>query len=275
MSEANPSEVSSNSDAELTWQVEIHIFACGHGDTLLLRFPGGENHLIDCCLPKRDGTRDRFFQYLVALGVKRLDSVFLTHPDQDHLLGMAEVIQHFVDEQEGVGFFRTGGNRHCNVLLAGDAGTSVLESALLLWTERAADMGKPHHLNAVKVPHHGSSHSHTPRLSAREAQSPAVRLAAVSAGDRQALPDQRVLADYLENGWRVLLTRPRRRPGVVGPVLTHLAIDLADRTRNQPAAPLRHHDIVIRWDSKDGLRFEPSTSEIKAAELANYEVAAE
>src|SRR5687767_13593105 len=99
MTQASPSGVSmsseplpqSSSTQSMQWDVQLHVFACGHGDTLLLRLPGDRWVLVDCYLPHADATRARFFQYLDRLEVRRLDYIFLTHPDSDHYLGMAEL----------------------------------------------------------------------------------------------------------------------------------------------------------------------------------------
>ena len=47
--------------------VELHLFQCGHGDTLLLRLPGPQWALVDCYLPKSNGRFDKFIAYLDAL----------------------------------------------------------------------------------------------------------------------------------------------------------------------------------------------------------------
>jgi hypothetical protein len=46
---------------------------------------------------------------LKSKGVKRLEFIFLTHPDIDHFLGMADVITHFTVEDRSIGFFCDSG----------------------------------------------------------------------------------------------------------------------------------------------------------------------
>lgn len=75
--------------------VELHFFGCGHGDTILIRSPSNKWGLIDCHLPKQCDTHRRFFEYVESLGIRRLEFVLLTHPDQDHFLGMVDVIKYF------------------------------------------------------------------------------------------------------------------------------------------------------------------------------------
>ena len=83
--------------------VECHVFACGHGDTVLLYLPGNRWILVDCHLTKSDGTYDRFFHFLKVRSVKRLEYIVLTHPDIDHFLGMADVLRHFTSDGRSVG----------------------------------------------------------------------------------------------------------------------------------------------------------------------------
>jgi beta-lactamase superfamily II metal-dependent hydrolase len=84
----------------------IHLFPCGHGDTVLIQY--GENgwSLIDCFLPARDGTRARFFDFVSKKKkIQRLDFVFQTHPDYDHYHGMIEVIRHFTSAGRSIGMY--------------------------------------------------------------------------------------------------------------------------------------------------------------------------
>lgn len=65
--------------------------------------------LIDCHLPKSDGTFDRFLRFLSDLRVNRLDWVLLTHPDTDHFLGMKDVLDHFTSGGRSLGWWLHGG----------------------------------------------------------------------------------------------------------------------------------------------------------------------
>ncbi len=89
--------------SNLNCSVEVHLFACGHGDTLLLRLPIDKWILIDCRLSKSDGTYDRFLDYLETNGVKRLEFVFQTHPDFDHFQGMGDLLKHFTTGGRSIG----------------------------------------------------------------------------------------------------------------------------------------------------------------------------
>jgi len=106
---AKRSKGTSNSKTDL---LEVHLFACGHGDAILIRIPGGRWVLIDCHLPKRGKHGDvqkRFFKFLSDKRVTRLDFVFQTHPHFDHFLGMRDVLKKYIDKKDGVGVYCDGG----------------------------------------------------------------------------------------------------------------------------------------------------------------------
>lgn len=70
----------------------IYYLDVGQGDSQLIRLPDGENILIDA------GTRSTakaLVSYLKDLGVGKLDILIATHPHEDHIGGMPEVIQNF------------------------------------------------------------------------------------------------------------------------------------------------------------------------------------
>ena len=89
--------------------VEIHVFACGQGDTTLLRLPEDRWFLVDCNLPVYNGVRERFFQFVKSRGIERLDFIFQTHADLDHFHGMIEVLDYFTSAGRSVGGYCDGG----------------------------------------------------------------------------------------------------------------------------------------------------------------------
>jgi len=100
-----PSDRPGNSEEP---RVEIHLLACGHGDTILLRLPGDRWILVDCHL--RDlRTRQHFFDFVRSRGIDRLDFIFQTHPDFDHFCGMGHVLDHFTSEGRSVRYWCDGG----------------------------------------------------------------------------------------------------------------------------------------------------------------------
>ncbi|WP_110927293.1 ComEC/Rec2 family competence protein [Bacillus massiliglaciei] len=73
-------------------RLTVHFIDIGQGDSALIQTSSGENYLID------GGEREKSQQiiaYLKKLKVKTIDSVILTHPDGDHVGGLAAVIQTF------------------------------------------------------------------------------------------------------------------------------------------------------------------------------------
>ena len=79
--------VTQNVDGELM----LHMIDVGQADSFLL-IQGNETALIDC------GTRSTgkdVVDYLNSIGITKLDYVFGTHPHDDHMGGMYEVITNF------------------------------------------------------------------------------------------------------------------------------------------------------------------------------------
>ena len=120
--------------------IEIYLFRCGHGDTILVRLPDGRWGLIDCFLPEQFGVRREFFRFLQELNIRTFDFIFQTHPDYDHYHGMQEVIEHFLGRGEKIGYYiDTGLNaRRTRELLhsrPGSAEYEVLQEKLEEWDE--------------------------------------------------------------------------------------------------------------------------------------------
>lgn len=70
----------------------IHFIDVGQGDCTLIQFPNGETSLID------GGSRlygDKVVNYLKDLGVDKVDYLIATHPHEDHIGGLPEVIRNF------------------------------------------------------------------------------------------------------------------------------------------------------------------------------------
>ena len=73
---------------------EVTVLDVGQGDGIHIRGPEGENFFID------GGSSDvssvgtyRIEPYLLSCAVEKLDYVFLTHGDEDHINGMAELLE--------------------------------------------------------------------------------------------------------------------------------------------------------------------------------------
>lgn len=89
--------------------LEIHMIDVGEGDSILIQTPKGENILIDVGNPI---TGYRVAEYLKEKGIKKIDHLIFSHPDQDHIGGTFFVMQMFdvkkiYDNGENLtGFFR-------------------------------------------------------------------------------------------------------------------------------------------------------------------------
>ena len=106
--------------------IEIYVFHCGHGDTVLIRLPGDRWGMIDCYLPKQYGIRKQFFSFIEEKKVKTFEFIFQTHPDRDHYHGMQVVFEHFLGNGAKIGhYIDTGLNARCaRDLLQGEPGGS-------------------------------------------------------------------------------------------------------------------------------------------------------
>ena len=347
--------------------VEIYLFPCGHGDTILLKFPGHRWVLIDCYLPD-NGTRDAFFEFVDAQQVTRLEWIFQTHPDFDHFFGMTEVLDYFTREGRSIGCWCDSGltvaqikdiikwgsvseshyeilqdrldelddmsliqfseinesvqpvspegftgkieiqpigpsawlkrrtarkdlarfrdnpvarpeandisvvlllllrdqDKGCSMLLPGDAGSDVLSDALNVWHERMGTVSGSHAFDVIKVPHHGSKASHSTNLCKAKLSSPSKRVAAISAGTRDALPDREVLKEYMSEGWTVMATTTRPRPARADSPLS-----LSNRNRRKDAA-MKQHLVRISWSASGGLTFQPPEATLLEIDLPMY-----
>lgn len=71
--------------------LRVHYIDVGQADSILIQSPDNKNMLIDA-----GETKDKaVLNYLNAQGVKRLDVVIATHPHNDHISEMADVIKSY------------------------------------------------------------------------------------------------------------------------------------------------------------------------------------
>lgn len=79
-------------------RLQVHFLDVGQGDSILVRFPGGGNMLVDT--GGRPGEPEEMrlvgdsvvVPYLQRLGINKLDALVLTHPHDDHAGGAAAVL---------------------------------------------------------------------------------------------------------------------------------------------------------------------------------------
>ncbi|TNF55196.1 MBL fold metallo-hydrolase [bacterium] len=80
-------------------EITLHFIDVGQGDSIFISLPEGENLLIDTGSPSGGPELSR---YLTSLGIKKINHLILTHPDDDHIGGIFNVIStvevdHFYD----------------------------------------------------------------------------------------------------------------------------------------------------------------------------------
>ena len=73
-------------------QLVVHFIDVGQGDSTFIQFPNGDTSLID------GGTRNsgaKVVKYLKELNIDHIDYLIATHPHEDHIGGLPDVIRNF------------------------------------------------------------------------------------------------------------------------------------------------------------------------------------
>ncbi len=81
--------------SNLKGEIKIFVIDVGQGDSMLVKAPWGRSILVDAGPARVDGYdagAHRVVPTLKRLGVRTLDAVISTHPDADHVGGLAEVL---------------------------------------------------------------------------------------------------------------------------------------------------------------------------------------
>lgn len=92
------------------FEITIHAFYCGHGDTLLIEIPGPRRIMIDCHLTPE--VERSIFGFFEDHKIQCLDYLFLTHFDLDHFQGMWRVVEYFSAKGRKLCAFGVGGGEN-------------------------------------------------------------------------------------------------------------------------------------------------------------------
>jgi beta-lactamase superfamily II metal-dependent hydrolase len=89
--------------------LDLHIIGGSKGESILVRLPDGAWGVVDCYASTPDDpSTNPTAVFLRNNGVERLDFLCLTHPHDDHFLGMAKLIDEFRPKE----FWRFGALSH-------------------------------------------------------------------------------------------------------------------------------------------------------------------
>lgn len=152
-----------------------------------------------------------------------------------------------------------------NVLLTGDAQSDGLERAFTILHSGEKGTSDALEVHGLKVPHHGSATSRSPILSQSNADHQG-SIAAISVGAKfAALPAHEILRDYIDAGWKVLLTtkRIKRKPRTY---FRHVS-----RPPDHDVDTHSRQDLRILWDPEHGISWDPPDALLDESELHLYE----
>lgn len=165
-----------------------------------------------------------------------------------------------------------GGGAQC-ALLTADA-EDGLDLALKNWVDYCSTKEWDCSFSMLKIPHHGSSSSQSKRLPEMRRQDGKATYAAVSSSlepKYSGIPDRRVLERYLEAGWTVLSTAPRRESRVRRP---NRAFEVSGTTRSMLPQE-SEHIICVTLDGSGARAFEPHASQVVIEDIMSYGTASE
>lgn len=77
---------------EMTSDLKVHYIDVGQGDAIFIELPNGETALID---GGPGSSKDALIDYLRGLEFRSIDYLVATHPHEDHIGGLPEVIRNF------------------------------------------------------------------------------------------------------------------------------------------------------------------------------------
>jgi hypothetical protein len=93
-------------------EIEITVFGPGIGESIVIHCPGIGWGVIDCCISeKHSGKIVHPLAYLKALHVEELAFIALSHPHEDHYLGMNELLDYYNGRLQRVVYYMGDGVR--------------------------------------------------------------------------------------------------------------------------------------------------------------------
>lgn len=72
--------------------LKIHFIDVGQGDSTLIQLPNGEVSLID---GGPGSAQDKVVKYIEGLGIEEIDHLIVTHPHEDHIGGLPQIVENF------------------------------------------------------------------------------------------------------------------------------------------------------------------------------------
>jgi len=77
-------------------ELEMHVFGASLGESVVLRLPSGDWAVIDCFAgAPNDSSTNPVHRFLSSMAVKQLEFLCLTHPHEDHFMGMSRLVRDF------------------------------------------------------------------------------------------------------------------------------------------------------------------------------------
>lgn len=74
--------------------LQITCLDVGQGDGIVIQTPEGKNYLIDGGSSSKSGTgRYQMLPFLKSRGISRIDGIFISHVDEDHISGVREILE--------------------------------------------------------------------------------------------------------------------------------------------------------------------------------------
>jgi len=72
--------------------LKVHFIDVGQGDAVFIQLPDGRNMLVDA---GARGSESAIMEYLKGVGIKKIDFIVGTHPHEDHIGSLDDVIKNF------------------------------------------------------------------------------------------------------------------------------------------------------------------------------------